>query len=322
MSDVNGDPHAFRAAAGRFASGVTVVTTRCGAEVYGITVSAFASLSLNPLLVTVSINSASPILALVRESGTFAVSVLERSQEAVSRFFATPARPRGAREFPGIVTVPMVTGAPVVAQCLSYFDCQLHSVLPGGDHKILVGQVVASGGREGEPLLYYGGGYHALQHGAQSLERVADALAVQMHLLGISARELLDAQAAIEPAVAELAAGQATAERLRDLREHLAEARGALHDPDRFTEHSVRFHMAVGEMSGNRPLLAALLALRRVQQVHYARNTTAERARRTLDAHHRILDALAASDPAAARSAMTDHVHMVSAGLGGAVPDA
>ena len=76
----------FRQAAGGFASGVTVVTTPALEGAYGITVSSFASLSLNPLLVTVSINRSSPLLNYVRAVETFAVSVLASDQQEVARF--------------------------------------------------------------------------------------------------------------------------------------------------------------------------------------------------------------------------------------------
>jgi flavin reductase (DIM6/NTAB) family NADH-FMN oxidoreductase RutF len=72
--------HAFRKAAGRFASGVTVVTTSGAQGAYGVTVSSFASLSLNPLLVTVSINRSSELLEHLRPVQTFAVSVLASDQ--------------------------------------------------------------------------------------------------------------------------------------------------------------------------------------------------------------------------------------------------
>ncbi|WP_037065322.1 flavin reductase family protein [Pseudonocardia acaciae] len=153
----------FKRAAGRFASGVTVVATRNGRHLYGITCSSFQSLSLDPLLVTVSVNAASPFLAEVRASGHFAVSVLASDQQRVSRYFATPGRGRARDRFPGVPTEVVQTGSPVVGGCLSWFDAALHALLPGGDHQILIGEVVAAGGRDGEPLLYWAGGYHRLR---------------------------------------------------------------------------------------------------------------------------------------------------------------
>lgn len=89
--------HAFRQAAGRFASGVTVVTTTASAGAYGVTVSSFASLSLNPLLVTVSINRSSQLIEHVRSVQSFAVSVLASHQQQVASYVATSGRrPIGA----------------------------------------------------------------------------------------------------------------------------------------------------------------------------------------------------------------------------------
>ena len=95
--------HSFRQAAGRFASGVTVVTTRASEGAYGVTVSSFASLSLNPLLVTVSINRSSPLLEYVRSAEAFAVSVLASDQQQVADYFATRGR---TPEPAGFATVP------------------------------------------------------------------------------------------------------------------------------------------------------------------------------------------------------------------------
>jgi flavin reductase (DIM6/NTAB) family NADH-FMN oxidoreductase RutF len=79
----------FRQAAGRFASGVTVVTTIASEGAYGVTVSSFASLSLNPLLVTVSVNRSSRLLRHVRAVEAFAVSVPASDQQQVAHYFAT-----------------------------------------------------------------------------------------------------------------------------------------------------------------------------------------------------------------------------------------
>ena len=92
--------HSFRHAAGRFVSGVTVVTTRASEGAYGVTVSSFASLSLNPLLVTVSINRSSPLLGYVRPAEAFAVSVLANDQRQVAEYFAARGRTPEPAGFP------------------------------------------------------------------------------------------------------------------------------------------------------------------------------------------------------------------------------
>lgn len=86
------DSGEFRRAAGRFASGVTIVTTRRDLEIYGITVSAFASFSIDPLQVLVSIWQGNRLHDMIRESGMFAVSVLGEDQRSVSEYFARPGR--------------------------------------------------------------------------------------------------------------------------------------------------------------------------------------------------------------------------------------
>src|SRR5215211_3344804 len=154
--------HAFKKAAGRFASGVTVVTTSGAEGAYGVTVSSFASLSLNPLLVTVSINQSSRLLEYVRSVQAFAVSVLASDQQQVARYFATPGRRPEPAGFSTVPTIMQHTGAPVIEGCLSWFDCTVEDILSGGDHQILVGRVAAAGGRTGEPLVYWAGEYRAL----------------------------------------------------------------------------------------------------------------------------------------------------------------
>jgi flavin reductase (DIM6/NTAB) family NADH-FMN oxidoreductase RutF len=136
--------HAFRQAAGRFASGVTVVTTRVSEAAYGVTVSSFASLSLNPLLVTVSINRSSPVLGYVRSVDAFAISVLASNQQQVARFFAASGRRPEPAGFATVPTTIQQTGAPIIDGCLSWFDCTLEDILRGGDHEILVGRVAVA----------------------------------------------------------------------------------------------------------------------------------------------------------------------------------
>ncbi|MFD0890360.1 flavin reductase family protein, partial [Streptosporangium algeriense] len=215
------NPDDFRRAAGRFASGVTVVTTRNDDHLYGITATSFVSLSLNPLLVAVSINAHSPFLDEVGTAGRFAVSVLSDGQREISRYFSTRGRGRARDAFPGVTTRTELTGAPVVSGCLSWFDTRLHAILPGGDHRVLIGEVVAAGGdpASGGPLLYWSGGYRRLDPDDEGspvsgVETFADALSERLHADGLSPNELIEAQHALEPAAAELAAFRRSPEAL------------------------------------------------------------------------------------------------------------
>ena len=157
------DANLFRQAARGFASGVTVVTTRRDSDVYGITVSAFMTLSLDPLQVLVSIRQGNRLHDMIVESGRFAVNILAEHQRPVSQYFAQPGRPTCTDAFPDIETFQDATGSPVVKDSLSYFDCFLATRHPGGDHSIFIGDVVGAGATEGRPLLYFAGDYRGLR---------------------------------------------------------------------------------------------------------------------------------------------------------------
>lgn len=317
----------FRQAAGRFASGVTVVTTRRDAYLYGITATSFVSLSLNPLLVTVSINVQSPFLEEVRESGVFAINVLSNDQALVSTHFSTRGRGRAKARFDGIDSHEEQTGAPIITGSLSWFDCRLHTVLEGGDHVILVGEVMAAGGGGGEPLLYWSGSYRELgQHPdgdweearqrESEINRFADALSVQLHMQGMTAEELLEAQKAVEPAAAALTARAVTDTQLAELEALVEESFALQDDPGKFNPVALEFHTRIGMMSGNAAIAASVRALTTPRQEVYSSATTLERARRSVDAHRAILDSFRAGDEELARQLMLDHLATIARGVG------
>ena len=153
----------FKQAGRRFASGVTVVTTRVGEVVHGATVSAFTTLSLEPLQVMISLGQTGRLAALIRESGIFAVSILAAEQEAISRAFATPSRPTCMHEFPDVRSQVAATGAPIVEGCLAFFDCSVADAIDTGDHTIFVGKVQSVGAVDGAPLIYFDGAYRQLR---------------------------------------------------------------------------------------------------------------------------------------------------------------
>jgi flavin reductase (DIM6/NTAB) family NADH-FMN oxidoreductase RutF len=130
--------------------------------VHGATVSAFFTLSLEPLQVLVSLSTAGRLAPLLRESGVFAVCVLAAEQEAVSRAFATPSRPIADGQFPDIGSGTAATGAPIIEGCLAFFDCRLATSIDQGDHTLFVGAVQAVGATDGEPLVYFDGTYRRL----------------------------------------------------------------------------------------------------------------------------------------------------------------
>lgn len=302
---------AFRQAAGRFASGVTVVTTRASEGAYGVTASSFASLSLNPLLVTVSINRSSPLLEYVRSAQAFAVSVLSSDQQQVATYFATRGRTPEPAGFSTVPTTAQQTGAPIVDSCLSWFDCTVEDVLPGGDHEILVGRVAAAGGRTGEPLVYWSGGYRALTDEVAESERLAnasDGLAVAYHLLDVGPEEMLDAQSSVEPAMAALAALRTTAEEWDQLNELVDQSAVVIDHPDEFNQLALAFHNAIAVASRNRVLQATLASLGQVQSIHYRDRGSPESARAAVEGHRQLLTVLRQGDAEAAREEMRRHL--------------
>jgi GntR family transcriptional repressor for pyruvate dehydrogenase complex len=141
----------------------------------------------------------------------------------------------------------------------------------------------------------------------------AEALAVQLTLAGVSVREMMDAQRAIETTATELAAENATAEDIARLRTSLAEHEATIPDDAAYTRTCMRFHLAVAEASHNRVLVAQLLSLQHVSWPAQNRTLTAPVARHILEVHRELVDVIEARDAAAARRLMDDHVKMIRA---------
>lgn len=134
----------FRQVMGRFATGVTVVTTCSEGKLAGITVNAFCSVSLEPPLVLVCIDLISHTLPLIQESGAFAVNILTNEQEQLSRCFAGSTEER-YEHFCHASFHTAATGSPIIEDVLAYIDARVVAEYPGGDHIIFLGQVEAIG---------------------------------------------------------------------------------------------------------------------------------------------------------------------------------
>jgi flavin reductase len=143
---------------GQFATGVTIVTTDGEAGPHGLTANAVASLSLDPPLVLVAVEKRAHSLGYLRKNGCFAINILRLDQEGISRRFATP----GPKDFTGLNIVSAITNSPILTDCLAFVDCRVIEIVPGGDHDIFVGEIVAGEYHGGEPLLYFAGGYRRL----------------------------------------------------------------------------------------------------------------------------------------------------------------
>jgi hypothetical protein len=260
-------------------------------------------------LVTVSINRSSPFLEYVRSAEAFAVSVLASDQQQVAAYFAARGRTPEPAGFATVPTTSEETGAPVIDGCLSWFDCTVEDLLPGGDHEILVGRVAAAGGRTGEPLVYWAGGYRALTEASSDrLASVSDGLAVAYHLLDVSLDEMLDAQSSVEPALAALAATRTPVEEWDRLEELVDQSELVIDQPDEFNQLALAFHTAIAEASRNRVLQATLASLGQVQSIHYRDRGSPESARAAVEGHRRLLTVLRRGDAERAREEMRLHL--------------
>lgn len=143
---------------GQFATGVTVVTTGGEAGEHGLTANAIASLSLDPPLVLVAVDKRAATLEYLVRNRCFAINILRLDQEEISRRFAMP----GPKDFSDLHVTRAVTTAPILVDCLAFVDCRVVDVLPGGDHDVFIGEIMAGEYQGGEPLLYFSGGYRRL----------------------------------------------------------------------------------------------------------------------------------------------------------------
>lgn len=144
----------LREVCGHYPTGVAVIT--CGGaegeDPVGVTVNSFTSLSLDPALVLFCVHRDSRALAAVQGVGAFAVNILASDQAGLCRAFAR----RDTADFTELPHGPGATGSPVLSDALAFLECRLHAVFPGGDHVIVVGEVVDLGLlREEQPLTFF-----------------------------------------------------------------------------------------------------------------------------------------------------------------------
>jgi flavin reductase (DIM6/NTAB) family NADH-FMN oxidoreductase RutF len=153
------DGRVFRAALGRFASGVTIVTTQLGGRDFGSTVSAFASVSLEPPLVLCCLGHGSETGKALLERSRFAVCLLASGQVALARRFAAPLKDR----FAGIPLARTADGLPVITGSLAHLVCSVANRVVAGDHVVVFGAVEALQAAAGAPLVVYGGRYGSFE---------------------------------------------------------------------------------------------------------------------------------------------------------------
>ena len=151
------DSREFRNAMGRFATGVTVITSSDGKENYGMTANAFMSVSLEPKLITISIDNNANILDKIKTSGQFAVSFLSEEQQDISMHFAGQKKKDDPIDFDEIEGVPTIRGS------LASVVCDVDQTIVVGDHTIFIGKVLDLKLSDGQPLTFFCGRYGSYQ---------------------------------------------------------------------------------------------------------------------------------------------------------------
>jgi flavin reductase (DIM6/NTAB) family NADH-FMN oxidoreductase RutF len=155
------DERQFRDALGQFATGVAVVTSLVDGVKMAMTVSSFNAVSLRPPLVLFSVARSAQSFDLWQRAQAFAVMVLQEGQTALSNRFAKS----GANKWHDIDVVSGTTGAPLLPTSLACFECKVYARYDGGDHEIVVGEVINlrnSSHQSTGPLVFYGGRYRSL----------------------------------------------------------------------------------------------------------------------------------------------------------------
>jgi flavin reductase (DIM6/NTAB) family NADH-FMN oxidoreductase RutF len=153
----------FRRAMGCFATGVTIITVDDEGEVHGMTANAFASVSLDPVLVLVCVDRRARTHAHLHAKKRFGVNVLAENQRAVSEYYALPTEAQDLAEAKARTGFERTAhGTPVLQGALAYLECRLHSAQDAGDHTIFIAEVEDVVVREGDPLLYFRGKYRSI----------------------------------------------------------------------------------------------------------------------------------------------------------------
>ncbi len=155
------DPQELRRVMGHFATGVTVITTKDKDGVpTGLTANAFLSLSLNPPLILISVDKSAQCYNCFECRNHFTVNFLSEHQEELSRRFAT----KGIDKFAGLKWCEGKNGAAILDGVLGYVECKITQCFDGGDHTIVVGEILHAHASGERPLLFFKGKYQRLPH--------------------------------------------------------------------------------------------------------------------------------------------------------------
>ena len=141
-------------------SGVTIVTSRDGDRVQGMTASAFTEVSLDPPLVLVCADKSTITNELIAASGVFSISILAEGQDALSNRFASKKDEH--RRFENLDCETGTTGCARIPGAVAWLDCQVRQTVDAGDHYVYIGEIHAADVSDRPPLLYFRQAYRKL----------------------------------------------------------------------------------------------------------------------------------------------------------------
>src|SRR6202044_2642054 len=157
------NPSEFRKAMGSFATGVTIITVDLDGEIHGMTANAFASVSLDPLLVLVCVDHNTRTHAHLHTKKRFGINVLREDQRGISEYYARPDRNHEHAETEaGAQFERTGHGTPILHGALAYLECRLHSSQEAGDHTGFIAEVEDGVVGSGGPLLFFRGKYRGV----------------------------------------------------------------------------------------------------------------------------------------------------------------
>ncbi|WP_174613476.1 flavin reductase family protein [Virgibacillus ihumii] len=150
------DSREFRNAMGKFATGITIVTTDYEDDTMGMTVNAFMSVSLAPKLIAISIDEKARMYDKLQKTGKFGISILTEDQQDLAMIFARQ------KEKDRDIPIIRQDGIPVIDGAIASLSCHVKETAEAGDHMIFIAEVTEMNMNEGDPIIFYSGKYRSL----------------------------------------------------------------------------------------------------------------------------------------------------------------
>jgi flavin reductase (DIM6/NTAB) family NADH-FMN oxidoreductase RutF len=158
------NPEKLRAAMRAWSAGVTVVTAVHEGEKHGATVNSFTSISLEPPMLTISLQKSAHTHKLISKSRLFGLTMLSAAQSQISELFAGKM-PEIKDRFAGLQTQTLVTGSPLIVGGLAWLDCRVVETFDAGSSTLFIAEALAAQSTDdGQPLIYHNRKYWNLSH--------------------------------------------------------------------------------------------------------------------------------------------------------------